>query len=101
MRQLARHVRDIGVQVAELDAKLAPLVTGRAPERLAVHGVGIDVAGNVLVAWDNVRRIRSEAAFAALCGVAPVPSIVGKDQAASAQPRGATAPQIARSGGLS
>jgi transposase len=64
MRQLARHVRDIDVQVAELDAKLAPLVTGRAPELLAVYGVGIDVADNVLVAWDNARRIRSEAAFA-------------------------------------
>lgn len=78
MRQLARHVRDIDLQVAELDAQITPLVTRRAPELLAVHGVGIDVAGNVLVAWDNAHRIRSEAAFAALCGVAPVPASSGK-----------------------
>ncbi len=78
MRQLARHVVDIDSRVAELDDQLTPLVSNRAPELLAVHGVGVEVAGNVLVAWDGARRIRSEAAFAALCGVAPVPASSGK-----------------------
>ncbi len=78
MRQLARHVKDIDVQIEELDAQLCRLVTDRAPELIALQGVGIDVAGNLLVAWDNASRIHSEGAFAALCGVAPVPASSGK-----------------------
>jgi transposase len=78
MRQLGRHVLHIDVQVEELDRQLGPLVAGRAPELLAIYGVGVEVASNLLVAWDNAHRIRSEAAFASLCGVAPVPASSGK-----------------------
>ena len=78
MRLLGRHVRAIDVQIDELNDRLTPLVSERAPELLALHGVGVDVAGNLLVAWDNAARIRSEAAFAALCGVAPIPASSGK-----------------------
>jgi len=78
MRQLGRHVLHIDVQVEELDRQLDPLVAGRAPELLAIYGVGVEVASNLLVAWDNAHRIRSEAAFASLCGVAPVPASSGK-----------------------
>jgi len=78
MRQLGRHVLHIDIQIEELDRHLDPLVAGRAPELVAVHGVGVEVASSLLVAWDNVHRIRSEAAFASLCGVAPVPASSGK-----------------------
>lgn len=78
MRQLGRHVHHIDIQIEELDQQLDPLVTGRAPELMAVHGVGVEVASGLLVAWDNRHRIRSEAAFASLCGVAPVPASSGK-----------------------
>ena len=78
MRQLGRHVLHIDVQVEGLDRQLNPLVAGRAPELLAIYGVGVEVASNLLVAWDNAHRIRSEAAFASLCGVAPVPASSGK-----------------------
>ena len=78
MRQLGRHVLHIDVQVEDLDRQLDPLVAGRAPELLAIYGVGVEVASNLLVAWDNAHRIRSEAAFASLCGVAPVPASSGK-----------------------
>ena len=78
LRQLGRHVRAIDVQIDELNDRLTPLVSNRAPELLALHGVGVDVAGNLLVAWDNAERIKSEAAFAALCGVAPIPASSGK-----------------------
>lgn len=78
LRELARHVQDLDARVAELEAQLVPLVTERAPALLAVHGVGVDVAGNLLVAWDGSERIRSEASFAALCGVAPIPASSGK-----------------------
>ena len=78
MRQLGRHVLHIDIQIEELDQQLDPLVAGRAPQLVAVHGVGVEVASSLLVAWDNAHRIRSEAAFASLCGVAPVPASSGK-----------------------
>lgn len=78
MRQLARHAHDIDVQVDALDRQLVPLVAERAPDLLALQGIGTDVAGNLLTAWDNASRVRSEAAFASLCGVAPVPASSGK-----------------------
>jgi transposase len=58
---------------------LARLVAAAAPELLAVKGVGADIAGALLVAaGDNPDRLHSEAAFASLCGVAPLPAASGK-----------------------
>ncbi|WP_306216467.1 IS110 family transposase, partial [Actinoplanes sp. RD1] len=49
------------------------------PRLLAANGVGADVAGQLLVsAGENHERIASEAAFAMLCGVAPIPASSGK-----------------------
>lgn len=65
--------------VAELDVVLARLVTTTAPTLLAVHGVGVDTAAEILIAaGDNSERIRTEAAFAHLCGAAPIPAGSGK-----------------------
>ncbi|WP_222866049.1 IS110 family transposase [Micromonospora sp. AP08] len=50
-----------------------------APDLVALPGVGIDTAGQLLVtAGDNPHRLRSEAAFARLCGVAPIPASSGR-----------------------
>ena len=50
-----------------------------APDLLALHGVGVDTAAALLVAaGDNPERIRSEAAWAHLCGVAPIEASSGK-----------------------
>jgi transposase len=50
-----------------------------APQLLDVYGVGIDTAAILLVAaGDNSTRIRNEAAWAQLCGVAPIPAGSGK-----------------------
>ena len=49
------------------------------PELLAIHGVGYETAAQLLItAGDNPDRITSEASFAALCGVAPIPASSGK-----------------------
>ena len=46
---------------------------------LEVKGVGPDVAGQLLVTdGQNTGRIASEAAFAMLCGAAPLPASSGK-----------------------
>jgi transposase len=55
------------------------LVTQTAPQLLAVFGVGIDTAAALLVtAGDNPGRLRSEAAWAHLCGTAPIPASSGR-----------------------
>lgn len=79
MRELARRILELNEQIARLDAALDPLVAATAPDLLAVYGVGTDVAGAILVTTgDNPERLRSEAAFAHLCGVAPIPATSGR-----------------------
>ena len=54
-------------------------MTAAAPRLIAMPGVGTEVAGQLLItAGDNPDRLRSEAAFAHLCGVAPVPASSGR-----------------------
>ena len=57
-----------------------------APTLLALPGVGPEVAGQMLIsAGDNLDRIKSEAAFAHLCG-APIPASSGRTPRHRAQP---------------
>lgn len=81
LRSVARRYRVLEDEIALLDQHLARLVKESAPDLLAIKGVGTDTAGALLVAaGDNPDRLRSEAAFAHLCGVAPVPASSGKTQ---------------------
>lgn len=76
---LAHRVQELEREIDELDVLIAHLVKQIRPGLLNVYGVGTDVAANLLVAvGDNPERIRSEAAFAKLCGVAPLPANSGK-----------------------
>jgi transposase len=62
-----------------LNRMLRPLIRQTAPTLLEVYGVGFDTAAKLLVAaGDNPVRIRTEAAWANLCGVAPIPASSGK-----------------------
>jgi transposase len=79
LRTLARRHQRLTEEVADLDALIAPLVADIAPALLALNGVGSDVAGQLLVsAGENPERLRSEAAFAMLCGAAPIPASSGR-----------------------
>lgn len=79
LRHLARRYLALTDEITELDTELAPLVAQTAPNLLALHGVGPEVAGQLLVtAGDNPERLHSEAAFAHLCGVAPIPASSGR-----------------------
>jgi len=76
---LGRRVVDLDTTTQRVDATLERLVRATAPELVAVTGVGVDTAAILLVAaGDNPERIRSEAAFAHLCGVAPIEASSGK-----------------------
>jgi transposase len=66
-------------EITELDLQLGRLVATAAPALVAVQGVGTQTAAVLLVAaGDNPERLRSEGAFAHLCGVAPIPVSSGK-----------------------
>lgn len=79
MRVLGRRLRALDAELVELDSQLSELLTTTAPELLAVFGVGNETAASLLIAaGDNPERLRSEAAWAHLCGVAPIPASSGK-----------------------
>jgi transposase len=79
MRTLGRRVLGLDDEKAQLDKLLDELVRATAPELVAVHGVGVDTAAALLVsAGDNPDRLRSEPAWAHLCGVAPIEASSGK-----------------------
>ena len=76
---LGRRVILLEDEIAGVDELLSELVTTCAPEMLELFGVGIDTAATLLVtAGDNPERLRSEAAWAHLCGVAPIEASSGK-----------------------
>jgi transposase len=79
LRSLAQRYQHLSVEIKDLDKVINRLVAKIAPKLIAVNGVGPDVAGQLLVsAGENPDRLRSEAAFAMLCGVAPLPASSGK-----------------------
>jgi transposase len=81
LRQLARRIQSLDVEIADINDLLEPLVADTAPELLTCEGVGTDVASALLVAaGDNPERLRSERAFAKLCGVAPLDASSGKQE---------------------
>ena len=79
LRELGRRVEFLNGQLERLDELIVPLVIARAPGLLSLHGVGPDTAALLLVAaGDHPERLRSEAAWAHLCGAAPIPASSGK-----------------------
>jgi transposase len=81
LRELGRRALFLREQKKRLDADMKPLIDEVAPGLIAVFGVGYHVAATLLIAaGDNPHRIRSEAAWAHLCGVAPIPASSGKVQ---------------------
>jgi len=79
LRSLARRHDQLNSEVEVIDSELVRLTSETAPALVEVFGVGPDTAATLLVtAGSNPQRLRSEAAFAALCGVNPIPASSGK-----------------------
>jgi transposase len=79
LRSVARRHQQLSEEISELDEQLDRLVGEVAPELVAVEGIGTDTAASLLIAaGDNPERLRNEAAFAHLCGAAPIPASSGK-----------------------
>ena len=79
LRDLARRWKTLDAEVNALSRQIKAIVTHVAPELVDLFGVSSELAGQFLVtAGDNAERIRSEAAFAKLCGVSPKPASSGQ-----------------------
>ncbi len=79
LRSLSRRIAALDEEITEIDRRLEPLVRQIAPRTVGLFGVGIAHTSQMLVtAGQNVNRIRSEGAFAHLCGADPIPASSGK-----------------------
>jgi transposase len=103
---LARRQAQLTREIEALDAELARLTAAFAPALTESSGIGPDTAAAILItASSNPERLKSEAAFAALCGVSPLPASSGKtnchrlnrggDRQANAAARAVTAIRLA------
>lgn len=81
LAELAGTIGSYDIRIRELDTTLDALVRRIAPRTTALHGLGPETTGQLLVtAGNNPHRLRSQAAFAALVGTAPQDASSGKHE---------------------
>jgi transposase len=80
LQSIAARVRFLSIQLAELDPQLLALIKQYAagPALLAEPGAGPVVAAQLLISWSHQGRVRNDAAFASLAGVAPIEASSGQ-----------------------
>lgn len=79
LKSLARRYLELHDEIADLDAMIAAIVDELAPALVTRNSIGHASAAQLLLtAGDNSERLHSEASFAALCGVSPIPASSGK-----------------------
>ena len=80
LRSTATRVAQLSDEMRELEAVMKPLVQQLCPALLNEPGVGTLLAAQILVSWSHRGRCGTEAAFARLAGVAPLPATSGQNQ---------------------
>lgn len=81
LKSLARRYLELHDEIADLDVMIKAIVDELAPDLVSRTAVGYESAAQLLItAGDNPDRLVSEASFAALCGVSPIPASSGKTQ---------------------
>lgn len=79
LNSLARRYLELHDEIADLDDMIEAIDKELAPELLGQTAIGLNSAAQLLLtAGDSPERLKSEASFAALCGVSPVPASSGK-----------------------
>ena len=79
LRSVAERARELDRQISLLDKHLAPLVAAAAPRTTSLLGISTQHGGQLLVsAGENIERLKSEGAFARLCGASPIPASSGR-----------------------
>jgi transposase len=78
LRALARRWIALNEEIVEHNRLLERLTQHAAPTLREGFGIGPDTAAEMLIVFgDNPERVHSEAAFAKLCGVCPIPASSG------------------------
>ena len=76
---LARRWLELHEEIKIHTRHLKQHTKAAAPQLVEAFGIGFDSAAELLIAaGDNTDRIRTDAAFAKLCGVCPIPASSGK-----------------------
>jgi transposase len=78
LRDLARRALELGAEAARHEKAILAIVRSWRPDLLNQPGVGPIIAATLLCAWSHPGRVHSEAAFAMLAGVAPIPANSGQ-----------------------
>jgi transposase len=79
LKSLGRRYLELHDEIADLDTMIIAIIDELAPTLVARNSIGHGSAAQLLLtAGDNSERLHSEASFAALCGVSPVPASSGK-----------------------
>ena len=79
LRSLTCRYRQLSDEVRDLEVEIELLTQSIAPALVKAFGVGLNTAATLLIAaGSNPDRLRSEAAFASLCGVNSIPASSGK-----------------------
>ncbi len=77
-RELVTEIRRRTRRVNELEREIAALVKAQVPELLDLEGCGALTAAKLLAETAGAERLASDAKFARLAGVAPIPASSGK-----------------------
>ena len=77
-RELVREIRRRTRRAAELEREIGVLVKAQAPELLELEGCGALTAAKLIAETAGAERLASDAKFARLAGVAPIPASSGK-----------------------
>ena len=78
LRELAEQIHALDRMLKANLAEIRALVRTMCPVLLEQPGIGPVTAAIALTAWSHHGRVRSEAAFAALAGVNPIPASSGR-----------------------
>jgi transposase len=79
LKRLGERVAALDKEITDADKDLTDLVTQAAPTLITHPRIGIKTAAQFIVTIGaNINRIHSDAAFARICGAAPIPVSSGK-----------------------
>ena len=78
LRSLARRIEAATDEANDLEREILGHVRSFVPALLDEPGIGPIVAAQLIVTWSHRDRVRNEAAFARLAGVAPLPASSGQ-----------------------
>jgi transposase len=77
-RELVLEIRRRTRRAAELEREIGAMVKAQAPELLDLEGCGALTAAKLIAETAGAERLASDAKFARLAGVAPIPASSGK-----------------------